>query len=68
MPVLDPFSRSELGGAVGRDEVVHVGLAAGGLADQLLKELGRLHGFREFAHARWASAVSNAEDEGTAQT
>ena len=68
VPVLDPFSRSELGGAVGRDEIVHVGLAAGGLADQLLKELGRLHGFREFAMPAGHHAVSNAEDEGTAQT
>ena len=25
-----------------------------GSPEQLLKELGRLHGFREFAHARWA--------------
>ena len=45
-----------------------VGLAAGGLADQLLKELGRLHGFREFAMPAGHQAVSNAEDEGTAQT
>ena len=68
VPVLDPFSRAELGGAVGRDELVHVGLAAGGLAAQLLKELGRLQGFREFAMPVGQAAVSNAEDKGTAQT
>jgi predicted RNA-binding protein YlxR (DUF448 family) len=68
VPVLDAFARDELGAAVGRDEIVHVALAEGGLAEQLLKELGRLRGFREFSmpgdgHA----AVSNAE-EGTSRT
>jgi len=68
VPVLDPFTRDELGAAVGRDEVVHAALAEGGLTEQLLKELGRLRGFREFSmpgdgHA----AVSNAE-EGASRT
>ena len=68
VPVLDPFTRDELGAAVGRDEVVHAALAEGGLAEQLLKELSRLRGFREFSmpgdgHA----AVSNAE-EGASRT
>jgi ribosomal protein L7Ae-like RNA K-turn-binding protein len=68
VPVLDPFSRAELGSAVGRDEIVHLGVAAGGLVGQLLKELRRLHGFREFAMPPEHAAVSNAEDKGTAQT
>lgn len=68
VPVLDPFGRTELGGAVGRDEIVHVGIAEGGLAQQLLKELGRLHGFREFAMPVGHAAVSNAENKGTVRT
>ena len=66
VPVLDPFDRAELGGAVGREEVVHAGLAGRGLARQLLDELGRLHGFREF-RMPVGHAVSNAVDEGTAR-
>lgn len=65
VPVLTPFGRSELGSAVGRDEIVHVGIAEGGLAQQLWHELGRLHGFREFAMPSGQASVSNAEDEGT---
>ncbi len=66
VPVLDPFDRVELGQATGRDEVVHVGIADRGLARQLLEELGRLHGFREF-RMPVGHAVSNAVDEGTAR-
>lgn len=65
VPVLDPFDRRELGGAVGRDEIVHIGLAEGGLARQLRSELSRLHGFREFAMPVGHAAVSNVENEGT---
>jgi predicted RNA-binding protein YlxR (DUF448 family)/ribosomal protein L30E len=68
VPVLDPFTRDELGGALGRDELVHVGLVEGGLARRLLMELGRLRGFREFAMPARHEAVSNAVDKGTAQT
>jgi uncharacterized protein len=64
VPVLDPFDRSELGSAVGREEIVHAGLADTGLARQLLVELGRLCGFREF-RMPWGHAVRNAVDEGT---
>ena len=44
----------ELGGAVGRDEIVHVGIAEGGLAQQLLKELGAAARLSRVRHARWA--------------
>ena len=47
-PVFVVFDRAELGGAVGRDEVVHASLARGGIARQLAAEFGRLRGFREF--------------------
>ena len=66
VPVLDPFDRAELGSAVGREEAVHAGLADRGPARQLLDELGRLHGFREF-RMPVGHAVSNAVDEGTAR-
>ncbi len=37
----------ELGRALGRDHVVHAGVASGGLADRLVFEQNRLMGFRE---------------------
>lgn len=50
VPVLDLFSGAELGGALGRQESVHVVLAPGRLADSLLLEAGRLAGFRDGNH------------------
>lgn len=44
--LLDLFSGSELGSAVGRDRVVHMVIAPGGLANSLRREAGRLAGFR----------------------
>lgn len=67
LPVLDPFDRFELGQALGRDEVVHVAIAEGGIARQLLRELGRLQGFRDFALPSGRRAGSNAE-EGASRT
>jgi predicted RNA-binding protein YlxR (DUF448 family) len=46
VPVIEAFDRRELGGAIGRDEVVHVALAEGGLARRLRVECARLAGFR----------------------
>jgi predicted RNA-binding protein YlxR (DUF448 family) len=66
VPVLDPFGRTELGGAVGRAEAVHAGLAASGNTRRLLAELGRLRGFREFGMPD-GHILSNAEDEGAAR-
>lgn len=71
VPVLDPFSREELGHAVGRDEIVHLALAEGGHARQLLEELGRLRGFREFrVPGRHAALVvgNNASIGGASRT
>jgi len=45
-PVVDVFDRHELGAAVGRDEVVHVGLAKGGLTAVFLAEAARYDGVR----------------------
>lgn len=67
-PVLDPFDRGELGAAVGREEAVHLAVAEGGLARQLLAELDRLHGFREFSMPERHAAVSNAAAEGASRT
>lgn len=66
--VLDPFTRNELGGAIGREEIVHVALAQGGLAKQLLEELGRLHGFREFRMPQDRHALNSNVEEGASRT
>lgn len=42
VPLVDVFDRSELGAALGRDEAVHVVLAAGPLAQQVRREVARL--------------------------
>ena len=66
IPVMDPFTRNELGSAVGRDEVVYMGVAKSSLARQLRDELGRLHGFRDFRMPP-GHAFRNADDKGTAR-
>lgn len=63
VPVLDPFTRAELGAAIGRDEIVHVAIAIGRLAQQLLQELRRLHGFREFRMPEGHAVTGNAEED-----
>lgn len=42
VPLIDLFDRAELGAALGRDEAVHVVLAAGPLATQVRREVARL--------------------------
>lgn len=44
--VVDVLCAAELGGACGRDHVVHGAVAAGALARKLLREAQRLEGFR----------------------
>ncbi len=44
--VVDVLSAAELGGACGRDRVVHGAVAAGALAKSLVREAQRLGGFR----------------------
>ena len=46
LPLITAFSRSELGACLGRDDVVHVAVAPGGLAQRLLRDVERLAGFR----------------------
>ena len=46
LPVVTAFSRAELGAALGRDGIVHVAVAPGGLARRLLENVRRLDGFR----------------------
>jgi uncharacterized protein len=46
LPLVAVLMTSELAEAFGRDRVVHAVLASGRLADRLLKEAGRLAGFR----------------------
>lgn len=46
LPLVVAFSSAELGSALGRESVVHVAVAAGGLAQRLLQDVERLAGFR----------------------
>jgi uncharacterized protein len=46
MPVVDVLSGAELGSAAGRERAVHMVVAPGKLAAGLLRETGRLAGFR----------------------
>jgi ribosomal protein L7Ae-like RNA K-turn-binding protein len=46
LPLITAFSRSERGACLGRDDVVHVAVAPGGLAQRLLRDVERLAGFR----------------------
>ncbi len=47
LPVIDLFEGAELGRALGRERVVHGVVRPGKMADRLLKETGRLQGFRQ---------------------
>ncbi len=44
LPEIDLFSAEQLGQALGRDNVVHVALEPGAIADRLILEAGRLQG------------------------
>jgi predicted RNA-binding protein YlxR (DUF448 family) len=46
LPVIDLFSAAELGGAFGRDSLVHVAIARGGVSACLVTESSRLAGLR----------------------
>lgn len=46
LPVVDVFTGSELGAALGRDAVVHVALISGRLTAMLLEDAGRYRGVR----------------------
>jgi hypothetical protein len=64
VPSVEAFGRAELGSAIGRDDVVHVALAPGGIERRLRAELGRLRGFRDFE----APATVPDDDGGDAAT
>jgi hypothetical protein len=46
LPLIVAFSSTELGAALGRESLVHVAVAPGGLAQRLLQDMERLAGFR----------------------
>lgn len=46
LPLIVAFSSTELGAALGRESLVHVAVAPGGLARRLLQDVERLAGFR----------------------
>ena len=46
MIVIDLFSAAELGAALGRDSLVHVAVARGGLSARLMAESSRLAGLQ----------------------
>jgi predicted RNA-binding protein YlxR (DUF448 family)/ribosomal protein L30E len=47
VPLIVAFSSTELGAALGRESLVHVAVAPGGLAQRLLRDVERLAGFRQ---------------------
>jgi hypothetical protein len=47
MAVLEAFSGAQLGAALGRESAGHVAVARGGLAERLMREVGRLRAFRQ---------------------
>jgi ribosomal protein L7Ae-like RNA K-turn-binding protein len=62
LPLITAFSSTELGAALGRERLVHVAVAPGGLAQRLLRDVERLAGFRPQV---WAPAESNRALEPT---
>jgi uncharacterized protein len=47
LPLIEIFDAAELGQAVGRDHVVHMGFARGQMTKRFLVESSRLQGFRK---------------------
>jgi uncharacterized protein len=56
LPLIVAFSSTELGAALGRESLVHVAVAPGGLARRLLEDVERLAGFRDDVIAASGSA------------
>lgn len=59
LPLITAFSSTEMGAALGRESVVHVALARGGLARRLICDVERLIGFRPDA-MEWPKAPEAA--------
>jgi predicted RNA-binding protein YlxR (DUF448 family) len=68
LPVIVAFDRSELGRALGRDEVVHVAVSSGVLARRLVSDARRLDGFRPGALDEAARAARSVHPEVQAAT
>lgn len=62
LPVITAFSKAELGAALGREGVVHVAVAPGGLARRLINDVRRLAGFRADALAAPAPRREQTSD------
>jgi predicted RNA-binding protein YlxR (DUF448 family) len=63
LPVITAFSKAELGAALGRDGIVHVAVAPGGLARRLISCVRRLAGFRADVMAPQAVATNGFPNE-----
>ena len=62
LPLVSAFSSTELGGALGREHVVHAVIAPGRLAQRVLFDVERLSGFREGA-IEWPAGPGGARNE-----
>jgi uncharacterized protein len=69
LPVITAFSQAELGGALGREGLVHVAVAPGRLAQRLLYYIRRLAGFRSnvLAPPARGATVDPTEPENTTE-
>lgn len=63
VPVITAFSKAELGAALGRDGIVHVAVAPGGLARRLIGSVRRLAGFRAGVMAPAADGTTRFSSE-----
>jgi hypothetical protein len=63
VPVVTAFSKAELGAALGRDGIVHVAVAPGGLARRLIGSVRRLAGFRAGVTAPAADGTTGFSSE-----
>lgn len=64
LPEVTAFGRSELGAALGRENVVHAVVAPGPMARRLMRDVERLAGFRPHAVA-WPASPSTPSDTDT---
>ena len=63
VPVITAFSKAELGAALGREGIVHVAVAPGGLARRLISSIRRLAGFRAGVMAPAADGTTRFSSE-----
>ena len=59
-PLLACFDRTELGSALGRDEIAHLALREGKLADKISLEAARLSGFCPLRPEDWDEEIKDA--------